>query len=200
MRMPFDSSFRISSPYGTRIDPITGAADWHGGVDLVSADRQVRAVSGGTVLRSRIVTDATDRTSEWGNYVAIGGEDGMLTYYCHLSSRAVEEGQYVKAGQMLGIEGQTGRATGVHLHFEVRTPGGIQSDPCAYLGIENRVGYIWTPPKPYEVQASDWAREAVAWAVEKGILKGRGGDDYALGDPVTREELCVMLWRAREVL
>lgn len=200
MRMPFDSSFRVSSPYGYRIDPITGESAWHGGVDLVSADRQVRAVIGGSVCQSRIVTDPENRTSEWGNYIAIACDDGSLTYYCHLDARAVEQGRRVEAGQVIGIEGQTGRTTGVHLHFEVRTHGGVQRDPCAYLGIPNTVGYTWNPPKPWEEQASDWAREAVGWAVEKGILKGRGGDDYALREPVTREELCVMLWRAREVL
>jgi hypothetical protein len=73
-------------------------------------------------------------------------------------------------------------------------------DPCAYIEIENRVGYIWTPPEPWEEQAHDWSREAVGWAVSRGILKGKGGDNYALGDFVTREELCVMLYRAREVL
>lgn len=200
MTMPFKGSFRISSPYGMRSDPLTGADSWHGGVDLVSSDKHVRAVRGGSVLQSRMVTDHSDRTWEWGNYVAIAGDDGMLIYYCHLEARAIEAGRRVEAGQVIGIEGATGRATGVHLHFEVRTPGGVQRDPCAYLGIPNAVGYVWTPPKPWEEQASDWAREAVSWAVEKGILKGRGGDDYALGEPVTREELCVMLWRAREVL
>ena len=200
MRMPFDSAFRISSGYGAWIDPLDSSESWHGGVDLVSSDRYVRTVIGGSVLVSRIVTDPADRTSEWGNYIAIAGDDGMLIYYCHLAARAAEAGRRVEAGQVIGIEGATGRATGVHLHFEVRTPGGIQTDPCRYLGIPNAVGYVWTPPKPWEAQASDWAREAVSWAVEKGILKGRGGDDYALGEPVTREELCVMLWRAREVL
>jgi murein DD-endopeptidase MepM/ murein hydrolase activator NlpD len=207
--MPFESGFRIVSPYGYRTDPITGAANcWHGGVDLVGNDRNVRAACGGTVLRSRMAENlgAGDRTWEWGNYVSVAGDDGRVIYYCHLESRAVEQGHRVSAGQILGIEGSTGRSTGIHLHFEVRDYNAQQLDPCAYLGIQNQAGYIWTPPAeapaedPWIAQAHDWSRDAVDWCVRRGILKGRGGDDYALGEPITREEMCVMLFRAREVL
>ena len=200
MRKPFDSEFRVSSQYGMRIDPITGEQAWHGGVDLVSADRNVRSVISGYVLQSRIVEDRSTPTWEWGNYVAIAGDDGQLVYYCHLDRRLVEQSARIEEGQVIGIEGQTGRATGVHLHFELRSWGAAQKDPCAYLGIPNTAGYVWKPPKPWDEQSSEWAREAVGWAVEKGILKGRGGDDYALQEPLTREEMCVMLYRAREVL
>lgn len=201
MQKPFASEFRVSSPFGYRIDPVTGETGaWHGGVDLVSADRSVRAVCGGTVLTSRIVTDPENRTSEWGNYVSVYGTDGKIVYYCHLAQRAVEAGAHVEVGQVLGIEGMTGKATGVHLHFEVRTAAGAQIDPCAYIGIENRVGYVWKPEPAYLREAHEWGREAVEWAVQRGILKGRGGDDFALGEYLTREEMCVMLYRAREVL
>jgi len=197
MVMPFASGFRVTSPFGSRTDPVTGEKSaWHSGVDLIGEDRNVRAVIGGTVLRSRIITDPENPTSEWGNYVSIYGEDGRMCYYCHLASRAVESGQRVEAGQIIGIEGMTGKATGVHLHFEVRSATGTQLDPCAYLCIENRAGYIWPPEPPYLSQAHDWAREAVKKAVERGIIRGKGGDDLALGDTLTREELLVILDRA----
>lgn len=206
MKMPFETGFRIVSPYGLRTDPITGEAhSWHGGVDLVSEDVKVRAACGGVVLRSRRAPDLGDgdRTWEWGNYVSVAGDDGFVIYYCHLATRAVEGGQRVGAGQVLGIEGTTGRSTGIHLHFELRDYNAQQLDPCAYLGIPNQAGFVWTPEperEPWEEQAHDWSREAVDWCVRRGILQGRGGDDYALSDPVTREELCVMLHREREVL
>lgn len=201
MKMPFKEGFRVASPFGRRTDPITGEAGvWHGGVDLVGNTRTIRAVMSGWVINSRIITDPTNKTSEWGEYISIWGDDNRNTFYCHLESRAVQAGHRVEAGEIIGIEGTTGRSTGIHLHFELRDAEGKQLDPCAYLGIENRVGYIWTPPEPWEEQAHDWGREAVGWAVSRGILKGKGGDDYALGDPLTREEFCVMLWRAREVL
>lgn len=203
MRKPFDSEFRVASPFGTRVDPITGApGTWHGGVDLVSADRNVRAVIGGTVLHSRMVDKSTgDRTWEWGNYVAVGGDDGFVAYYCHLDARKVSEGRRIEAGEILGIEGNTGRSTGVHLHFEVRDWGNSQRDPCAYIGIPNKSGYVWEPEREsWEDEVHDWSRDAVEWAVTRGILKGKGGDNFALGDPITREEMCVMLFRAREIM
>ena len=207
--MPFASGFRVASPYGYRTDPITGEVNcWHGGVDLVGFDRNVRAACGGTVLRSRIVTDPADRTSEWGNYVSVAGDDGRVIYYCHLAARAVEAGETVGAGQIIGLEGSTGRSTGMHLHFEVRNDSGMQINPCIYLGIPNTVGFVWDPdsviddadPEPWEEQAHDWSRDAVEWAISRGILKGDGKGNYRLGESVTREELVTMLYRAREVL
>lgn len=201
MKMPFETGFVIASPFGWRTDPITGEAHvWHGGVDLVGNDRSVRAAVGGTVLRSRIVTDPADRTSEWGNYVSVVGADGRICYYCHLAQRAVEAGARVDEGQILGIEGTTGRSTGIHLHFEVRDQLGTQLDPCAYLGIPNRAGYEWDPPEPWEDECHDWSRDAVEWAISRGILLGDGRGNYRLGDAITREEAVVLLYRAREVL
>lgn len=187
MRMPFDSSFYVASPYGYRVDPITGEVGvWHGGVDLVSEDRNVRSVVNGEVWQSRIVTDLSDRTWEWGNYVAVGGEDGRLVYYCHLASRAVEKGQKVKAGQILGIEGTTGRSTGIHLHFEVRDWGGAQRDPCAYLGIPNVRGFEYEP----EPEEAHWWDEAWTWAKDNGITDGTNPEGAA-----TRAMIATMLKR-----
>lgn len=206
MKMPFKTGFRVSSPYGERLDPFTGEISWHGGIDLVGNDREVLAVNSGYVINSRMITDHNDRTWEWGNYVCVLGDtDGLLYYYCHLAERTVEAGSHIDAGRRIGIEGATGQVTGVHLHLEIRAQLGSEGwkstvDPAQILGIQNREGYTWKPDPPYIEQASPWAKDAVTWAVERGILKGRGNDDYALQDPVTREELCVMLYRAREVL
>lgn len=204
MRMPFKTGFRVSSPYGERADPFTGEKAWHGGIDLIGNDTDVLAVTGGIVIQSRMVTDHNDRTWEWGNYVAVFGDDGLIYFYCHLAERMLEAGGRVEEGQRIGIEGATGQVTGVHLHLEIRmriTDGTYSTvDPAQILGIQNKAGYAWKPDPPYIVQASPWARDAVTWAVERGILKGRGGDDFALQEPLTREEMCLMLYRAREVL
>lgn len=198
--MPFSSKFTITSPYGNRLDPITGNPGWHGGVDLVSADTNVRSVMSGFVLISRIVIDHSNDTWEWGNYISIAGDDGKVVYYCHLLRRDVQQGARVDAGQVIGIEGATGRVTGRHLHFEVRDWSGKQLDPCSYLGIANEAGYVWTPEAPHLKQAHTWSRDAVDWCVSRGILKGRGDGDYALGEPLTREEMCVMLYRYKEMI
>ena len=139
--LPYKSQkCRLTSAYGYRIHPINGWRHFHGGIDLVGVGaREVVAVADGKVVRSRIVTDKSDATWEWGEYIAITGKDGMTIYYCHLSERLVKVGQTVKAGDVIGIEGKTGQATGPHLHFEVRR-GSDQTDAAKYLGIKNALG------------------------------------------------------------
>lgn len=197
MKMPFEGGFRVTSPYGWRANPFDGDADWHAGIDLVGEDWLVRAAQGGSCVRSRMVTDPSDRTAEWGNYVCILGDDGRYYYYCHLASRAAVQGQRIEAGQVIGVEGATGKVTGRHLHFEVREPDNRSTvNPAEVLGIPNEAGYEFEPEPDYVEQASEWAREAVRWAVERGIVNGRGDGDYAWREPVTREEVVVMLFRA----
>ena len=197
MKMPFEGSFRVTSPYGQRVDPISGAAgSWHGGVDLVGADNRIFAVCGGSVMQSRMVTDKSNRTWEWGNYVSVRGDDGRNYYYCHLASRLAKQGARVEAGQQIGVMGATGLVTGPHLHFEVRTSAGTQIDPCNVIGIRNAAGYQYDPPPAWYSQAHEWSREAVGWAIDAGILKGKGDGDLALGDALTREEAIVLLKRA----
>ena len=68
-RLPFASVMRVTSPYGRRLDPITGEVSRHGGIDLVGVDGRIVAVMGGVVAVSQMVVDRNDRTWEWGNYV-----------------------------------------------------------------------------------------------------------------------------------
>lgn len=197
MMLPYFGRFRLVSPYGMRNDPFTGEQSWHGGIDLVGDEsKEIRAVMGGVVLRSRMVTDQSNLTWEWGNYVSVAGDDGMTVYYCHLSSRTVEAGQRVKAGDIIGVEGSTGRSTGSHLHLEVRTGGYDTVNAADYIGTANTCGFfggddgIFVPENTH-----DWSREAVLWAVRHGIILGDGYGDYMLDRLCTREEMCVFLAR-----
>ncbi len=181
----------MTSVYGYRTNPITGQPnEWHGALDLVSTDRTVRAAVGGRVAVSQIVTDRGDATWQWGNYVAILGDDGNVAYYCHLAERRVEANQRVEAGDVIGIMGTTGYSTGIHLHFEVRDRANRQIDAAAYLGIENKIGDV-------KAIASDtaWSDEAVAWAVENGIIYGDGNGNLMLDEPCTRRQMAVFLHR-----
>ncbi len=145
--LPFKSQrCRLTSGYGYRTHPVTGQKNsFHGGVDLVGLDTdigngdEVIAVSSGKVVRSRIVTDKSDATWQWGNYVAVTGNDGVTIYYCHLARRNVTVGQYVAVGDCIGIEGSTGQSTGKHLHFETRR-GSKRINAAEYLGISNAAG------------------------------------------------------------
>lgn len=139
MQLPYKGDVRVSSPFGWRT--MNGERVYHKGIDLVGTDKTVRAVVGGVVGQSILITDPKNRTSEWGNYVRVDGEDGRLYYYCHLSKRLVDRGAKVAVGDAIGIEGSTGKSTGSHLHFEVRE-NGMSIDPTTIIGIRNAVGTV----------------------------------------------------------
>ena len=141
MKIPFNcDSVKVTSRFGTRV--LEGKSENHGGYDMVGVgSTDVIAVEGGTVVQSRIVTDKTNTTWQWGNYVCIRTASGEYHYYCHLKSRVVSKGQRVSAGDKLGVMGNTGYSFGAHLHFEVRSADGKSKiSPEGVLGIANKVG------------------------------------------------------------
>lgn len=109
---------RISDSYGERTNPITGEKRMHNGVDMAAPmGTDVLAAADGTVYRTGF--DATE-----GNYVVLWhGESGQMTYYTHCKDIPVSEGDRVSAGDKIATVGQTGRATGPHLHFAVSYEG-----------------------------------------------------------------------------
>ncbi|MBQ7821184.1 MAG: M23 family metallopeptidase [Clostridia bacterium] len=139
MILPFSKGdVKITSKYGYRT--LKGVTGFHGGLDLVgSKTDEVVSVTNGVVLWSQIVTDKNNPTWQWGNYVAVSGDDGNTVYYCHLSERKVKAGQRVTAGDVIGIMGNTGYSFGKHLHFEVRPGNGSAADAAAYLHLPNAV-------------------------------------------------------------
>lgn len=141
MRIPFKcDSVKLTSPYAIRT--LGGTTAMHTGYDIVGiGSSEVTAVCGGKVVRSRIVTDKSNLTWQWGNYVCIKTDAGQYHYYCHLASRSVSEGQTVKRGDKLGVMGNTGYSFGAHLHFEVRGADGRTTvSPEKVLGIPNAAG------------------------------------------------------------
>jgi murein DD-endopeptidase MepM/ murein hydrolase activator NlpD len=108
---------RISSRFGTRIDPFTRRATFHGGIDLSApVGTDVAASRGGVVVSAGV-------SGGYGQLVVIKHEHGYSTYYGHLSRIFVKPGQSIREGEPLGAVGSTGRSTGPHLHFEVRKNG-----------------------------------------------------------------------------
>ena len=192
-QLPFASRIRVTSPYGWRT--LNGKRGWHGGIDLVGEDYVIRASVGGTVAVSQIVTDTSNATWEWGNYVCVLGDDGYYIYYCHMAERRVVAGQRVRAGDILGIMGNTGFSQGDHLHFEVRNGQNQTLDPAAYLGIENKVGELRTDEPEPEESNTAWSDEAVAWATENGIIYGDGNGNLMLDEPCTRRQMATFLHR-----
>jgi murein DD-endopeptidase MepM/ murein hydrolase activator NlpD len=107
----------VSSAVGSRRDPINGGDDYHQGLDI-SADHgsPVYATADGTV-------NTATREGAYGNLVTIDHGYGLETRYGHLSRFNVKAGTKVKRGDIVGRVGATGRATGPHLHYEVRVNG-----------------------------------------------------------------------------
>lgn len=124
---PCPSSTRVTSDYGTRISPTSGASSNHKGIDIGAAGgADIVAAASGTVK-------AASYSSAAGNYVMIDHGGGLYTVYMHASSLLVSPGQTVTAGQVIAKVGSTGISTGNHLHFGVSLNGSYVS-PWGYLG------------------------------------------------------------------
>ena len=124
---PVPCSTRVTSRFGYRSDPFTGANKYHSGIDIDGFGNDggaIVAAASGTV-----VTSSYD--AGYGNYVIVD-HGGMQTLYAHNSGNAVSVGDYVSQGQTVGYLGATGRATGTHCHFEVFV-GGSRVDPAQYF-------------------------------------------------------------------
>ena len=118
----------ITSPFGNRVSPTSGASTYHQGVDLDTG-------TGDPVYASRAgVVTVAGWGNAAGNYVQINHQDGFSSIYMHLSSSCVSAGQIVSAGQLIGATGATGITTGDHLHFGI-SYNGVYVNPCNYVAL-----------------------------------------------------------------
>ena len=132
---PIKDKYFITSPFGSRSAPTSGASSNHQGIDIgVPVGTSVYAAASGTVIKNGY-------TSARGNYVEINHGNGNTTLYQHLSTAAVKIGDTVKQGQVIAKSGNSGISTGAHLHFEMRENGkainplvGIKSGQAAGEG------------------------------------------------------------------
>lgn len=122
---PVDGGW-LSSSYGWRIDPFTGQKSFHEGLDFpAEAGTPIVAAASGKVIFA-------DVQAQYGKMVEIDHANGLVTRYAHCSMLFVKEGDMVVRGQRIGVVGSTGRATGPHLHFEVRL-NGVAQNPARFL-------------------------------------------------------------------
>ena len=111
------ASVMMSSGFGYRADPFTGAAAMHAGLDFKGPiGTPILAAAKGKVVLAGF-------NGGYGNSVEIRHANGLVTRYAHLSGVDVRRGQMVERGLQIGRMGSTGRSTGSHLHFEVRLNG-----------------------------------------------------------------------------
>lgn len=117
---------RITSGFGWRIHPISGVRHFHEGLDIAAPiGTPVQAVASGKISFAGYV-------SGYGRMVTIDHGNGLVTRYAHLSRVSVSQGQTVITGQVIGYVGDSGYATGPHVHFEVRLDGEAK-DPRKFL-------------------------------------------------------------------
>jgi murein DD-endopeptidase MepM/ murein hydrolase activator NlpD len=116
-KVAFPAKGILTSGFGVRVSPITGVERMHCGIDIgASAGSPVIAAASGEILQASYM-------GGYGYAVLIYHGGGLATFYAHMSGFAVETGQNVKQGQIIGYVGSTGYTTGPHLHFEVRVNG-----------------------------------------------------------------------------
>ena len=121
LQWPLPVAGTITSQFGHRVDPITGEASSHTGTDIACAEgTPILAAADGTVT---VANGLDSWGGSYGYYIQIDHGGGLETLYAHCSSICVTTGQQVQSGQVIGYVGHTGRATGSHLHFEVRANG-----------------------------------------------------------------------------
>ena len=139
----------ITSPFGWRIHPITGASRFHSGIDI--ADDYYTPV---VASAPGVVTHA-GWIDGYGNAVIIEHEGGWSTLYGHFAEIHVTAGQTVGAGQLIGGQGSTGNSTGPHCHFEIRDPSGTPVDPALFVP---ELGGAVSPHggADFEGQYKDW--------------------------------------------
>jgi murein DD-endopeptidase MepM/ murein hydrolase activator NlpD len=117
-----------TSNFGWRLDPFTGRNSFHDGVDFMAPPgTPIVAAAAGVVV-------AAERHPQYGNMIEIDHGNGLLTRYAHCSRLLVRVGAVVMKGATIGEVGSSGRATGPHLHFEVRHYGTAQN-PARFLRI-----------------------------------------------------------------
>lgn len=117
---------RVGSPFGFRIDPITGRSALHTGLDFpADTGTPILAAAGGVVV-------VQEYHHAYGNLVEVDHGNDLITRYAHASEVLVKTGDIVKRGQQIAKVGSTGRSTGPHLHFEVLVSG-VPQDPRPFL-------------------------------------------------------------------
>jgi len=123
---PMDFYTRISSYFGGRIDPKGHYHAFHHGIDIVGEkNEKIKAVADGMVIKAGIL-------GGYGNYIEVNHGHGIKTGYAHLSKILVSQGDKVKKGDIIAVQGSTGKSTGDHLHYEVKV-GGVKKNPLLFM-------------------------------------------------------------------
>lgn len=117
---------QITGHFGERLDPFSGEGAFHAGIDIASHyGDEIRAPADGDVTN-------VEQRAGYGRLIILDHGFGLTTWYGHLSGFNVQAGTHVKRGDVIGYEGDSGRSTGPHLHYEVRI-NNTPVNPWRYL-------------------------------------------------------------------
>lgn len=153
----------VGSGFGFRIDPITGRAALHTGLDFPSdIGAPILAAAGGIVIVSQV-------HPAYGNLIEIDHGNALVTRYAHASKLLVKTGTMVKRGQKIAEVGNSGRSTGPHLHFEVLVSG-VPQNPTRFLN-----GQVKAPTAVAESAGSKQRAARRRAAVESAVLAASPG-------------------------
>lgn len=134
--IPIAQPVTVTSEFGWRVHPITGAANFHNGIDLVNGNptTPLYAADAGKVVVSGFF-------ASYGNYVVLEHANGLFTGYAHNSSNSVSVGQTVARGQQVGNMGSTGDSTGPHLHFQFMRNGPWPSSNSDFINPREFINF-----------------------------------------------------------
>jgi len=118
---------RITSPFGERNNPVTGAKEFHNGIDIAGETGEVIL----SPADGYIYSQYSNLTG--GNQMTVKHTNGFTSGYAHLSSYILKTGDQVKRGTAIAKVGSTGTVTGPHLHFTLRNANGDSVDPEKYI-------------------------------------------------------------------
>lgn len=181
-------NYKVTCPFGTKGNWQCG---WHIGVDLVG-DYNIYPMTSG------FVQSINSKGSSYGNHIVIKHDDGMVGLYAHLSKINVDIGKRVDVNDVIGIMGETGNATGIHLHFELHRdrykypPKNTPQNICQWL--VDPIKYI-NDRIDKQMELNEIFKEDWEFCKENGLLDGTRPKD-----PITREEISAVIHRLYEKL
>lgn len=151
--IPLSGIFRVTCPFKKRGK--LWSAGWHTGIDLVVDEEDDDTIYAS--CDGEIVDISYDNA--YGHHTVIRADDGYYHWYCHLRHTYQNVGDRVDRNTVIGLMGDSGNATGKHLHYEIREPDNVYAhviDPANYMGILNVVGYFYAQNYPvYRAHVQD---------------------------------------------
>lgn len=155
----FDGDYPLTSPYGWRTSPITGAREFHNGSDF-SMPIGTNLLVPDTFDNSKVRLNTKDKFG--GLYIQLQREDGKGCYWLHNSKNILKVGAVVKAGQVIAKSGNSGNTTGPHVHF------GVQSNATVWGSHEDPMPYIILEGNPMEFKIGDKIEITTSQNIRKG--------------------------------